>query len=56
MVHAKDSIDCLLDALLELDQEARRELEEASLSGVRKAQLQAVAILLEAGDEAQRIE
>ena len=49
LANATDSIDCLLDALLELDQESRRELEEVSLIGVRKAQLRAAAMLLEAG-------
>ncbi|MCZ6656908.1 MAG: DUF2254 domain-containing protein [Gammaproteobacteria bacterium] len=51
--NAKGSIDCLLDALLELDREIRSETQEASLTGVRRAQLHAAAILLEAGDEAR---
>lgn len=50
---ADASVDCLLDALLQLDQEMRSETQEASLAGVRKAQLHAATILLESGDESR---
>jgi hypothetical protein len=47
------AVDHLLDALLVLDQEIRSETQEASLAGVRKAQLHAATMLLESGDDAR---
>ena len=44
-----DGIPNLLGVLLELDQEIRSEAQVESLAGVRQAQLQAAAMLLEAG-------
>jgi len=48
-----DSIDNILAALLELDRETRSETQEASLLGVRRAQIQAATLFLEIGDDAR---
>jgi hypothetical protein len=52
---APDMIDDLLSALLELDREIRSESQEESLLGVRRAQIQAAIILLEAGRQAEAV-
>ena len=44
------AIDALLDAFLELDHEIKSELQEQSLLGVRRAQMQVGAYLLAEGD------
>jgi len=44
-------VDDLLDQFLELDQEIRHESHEASLLGVRRAQLQLAAFFVESQDE-----
>jgi hypothetical protein len=44
-------VDDLLGRLLELDQEVRQESQEASLMGVRRAQIQLATLFIERGDE-----
>lgn len=44
------NLDCLLERLLEFDQEVRLETQEESLLGVRRAQIQAATMFLEMGD------
>ena len=46
-------VDDLLGRLLDLDQEIRNERKDASLIGVRRAQLQLATMFLENGDEAR---
>ncbi|MEM8769918.1 MAG: hypothetical protein AAGE43_20975, partial [Pseudomonadota bacterium] len=43
--------DALLDVLLDLDQEIREEMQEDSLLGVRRSQIQLVTLFMARGDE-----
>ncbi len=46
-------IDALLDVLLDLDQEIREEMQEDSLLGVRRSQIQLVTLFMARGDDAR---
>jgi hypothetical protein len=45
-------VDDLLGRLLELDQEIKQDSQEASLMGVRRAQIQLATLFIERGEEA----
>jgi hypothetical protein len=51
-----DLLDKLLGLLLDLDQEVKKEFQESSLLGVRRAQLKLATRLLETGDEERAVQ